>query len=498
MKKVFIVLVLNVFTASAVFALVVQSTIPQNGTANVPLTTVLSATFSTPIDPNAMFPNGYPINIEIFHPDSITIISSSLSSNNQSAYMNVQLRPNNDYVAIILGAVTPTGDSLDIPYVLNFSTAPSMGNLQVSGTVTINNSGAYRAIVGLSRNRPFTEEDMYIAQATVVQNQQGNYSLPYTRPGIYFPVAVIDLDGDGVIDLESGNDYFGFYDSNNDEIPDSIQVSNTNISNINFTLRSIYMPITARQRLQVANAIAQTMMPNPQLYFLYGFEVDSIGRADAWAYYYQSNSVNYIAGVYVAYLFTSADTTSENPLPPNMLSLPQNWIDSDQAMLIAEQNGGASYRVQYPNTEMYMYGGNFYWLDSAWQNRFIWLVEYYVPEIDLSLEIYIDMLNGQLLRVTNTNEPLRTSLPQSIELSQNYPNPFNPETNISFTLPKDHFVTLQVYNIQGELVTTLLNRRLNVGTHTVKWNASGYPSGTYFYRLQVGKQVMMRKMTLMK
>jgi len=71
-------------------------------------------------------------------------------------------------------------------------------------------------------------------------------------------------------------------------------------------------------------------------------------------------------------------------------------------------------------------------------------------------------------------------------LSQSYPNPFNPSTTIEFSLPQTGFVTLKVYNILGEVVATLVNEELNVGTYTTQWNASGVASGVYLYRLQAG------------
>lgn len=76
-----------------------------------------------------------------------------------------------------------------------------------------------------------------------------------------------------------------------------------------------------------------------------------------------------------------------------------------------------------------------------------------------------------------------TQLPERFELLQNYPNPFNPETNISFTLPADAKVTLNVFNVLGELVETLINKELNAGKHSVVFDASKYVSGVFFYKL---------------
>jgi hypothetical protein len=92
---------------------------------------------------------------------------------------------------------------------------------------------------------------------------------------------------------------------------------------------------------------------------------------------------------------------------------------------------------------------------------------------------------------------------RSLALRQNHPNPFNPATTISFTLPDDAQVDLSIYNLQGQLVKTMVSEALDAGIKAVVWNgtdASGNPvaSGVYFYRLRAGKSVMTKKMILLK
>jgi hypothetical protein len=87
---------------------------------------------------------------------------------------------------------------------------------------------------------------------------------------------------------------------------------------------------------------------------------------------------------------------------------------------------------------------------------------------------------------------------ENYSLSQNYPNPFNPSTIISFTLTRSSFVTLMIYNILGNEVTTLVNKVITGGNHEVKFDATGLPSGVYFYSLTAGGFVETKKMVLMK
>jgi hypothetical protein len=95
---------------------------------------------------------------------------------------------------------------------------------------------------------------------------------------------------------------------------------------------------------------------------------------------------------------------------------------------------------------------------------------------------------------TNT---VRT-VPKEFKLEQNYPNPFNPTTTIQFAVPSVSDVKLEVFNILGQKVSTLVNRRMKAGMHTVNFNAANLSSGVYFYRLQSGSFVQTKKMMLVK
>jgi hypothetical protein len=110
---------------------------------------------------------------------------------------------------------------------------------------------------------------------------------------------------------------------------------------------------------------------------------------------------------------------------------------------------------------------------------------------DLLLTAGITDLNGKT-QVTNN------VIPQNYELLQNYPNPFNPVTNIKFQIPKDGFVSLKVYDITGREITKLVNEVKQAGSYTVTFNGSNFASGVYFYRIQIGDFVQVKKMMLIK
>jgi hypothetical protein len=95
------------------------------------------------------------------------------------------------------------------------------------------------------------------------------------------------------------------------------------------------------------------------------------------------------------------------------------------------------------------------------------------------------------------------SLPCGFSLSQNYPNPFNPTTEISFTLTAESHVQMDIYNVMGQRVTTLLNEYRIAGNHKVTWNGMtdtgvSAASGIYFYRLAAGNLTKSMKMLLLK
>jgi len=89
-------------------------------------------------------------------------------------------------------------------------------------------------------------------------------------------------------------------------------------------------------------------------------------------------------------------------------------------------------------------------------------------------------------------------IPEHFDLKPNYPNPFNPTTTIRFDLPKPDFVTLKIYSIIGEEITTLISDRLQAGKYQVTFNGSNLSSGVYLFRLQSKSFSATGKMTLMK
>jgi len=99
---------------------------------------------------------------------------------------------------------------------------------------------------------------------------------------------------------------------------------------------------------------------------------------------------------------------------------------------------------------------------------------------------------------TSRVEQLSSTAPKTFLLEQNYPNPFNPSTTIRYQLPVASEVKLEVYDVLGKKVATLVSERQAAGYYQYVWNANGLTSGVYFYRLQAGGFVETKKMMLVK
>lgn len=113
------------------------------------------------------------------------------------------------------------------------------------------------------------------------------------------------------------------------------------------------------------------------------------------------------------------------------------------------------------------------------------------------LAVFVDGTTVLLPAATTNSEPV-VDLPNTFRLEQNYPNPFNPVTQIEFSLPETANVTLEVFNIQGQRVATLVDGNREAGVHTVSFDAVNLASGVYLYRIQAGDFTKVNKMMLVK
>jgi hypothetical protein len=105
---------------------------------------------------------------------------------------------------------------------------------------------------------------------------------------------------------------------------------------------------------------------------------------------------------------------------------------------------------------------------------------------------------GGLPYFTGVGDPTEGGLPRVVSLFQNYPNPFNAATVISYELPNAGQVRLEVFDLLGQKIATLVDSRQEAGYRRVLWNAADYPSGIYFYKLTAAGFSDTNRMILLK
>jgi hypothetical protein len=116
---------------------------------------------------------------------------------------------------------------------------------------------------------------------------------------------------------------------------------------------------------------------------------------------------------------------------------------------------------------------------------------------DMQLGLFVIKMLVLITGNENTN-----SIPEHFELRQNYPNPFNPSTTIEYSLPKDSYVTLKIFDAAGKQVALLADEFKKAGEYNIRFNSllpsGALPSGIYFYKLQAAEFSAARKMILVR
>ena len=120
-----------------------------------------------------------------------------------------------------------------------------------------------------------------------------------------------------------------------------------------------------------------------------------------------------------------------------------------------------------------------------------------------TIDILKNIRANQFLKINEGTHPQqfvkkKIGIPNEYELKQNYPNPFNPSTRIEYSLAKDGWVVLDLYDILGEKIAQLVNENKESGNYSVQFDASQLPSGIYLYKIKTDNFVQVKKMFLLK
>jgi hypothetical protein len=250
--------------------------------------------------------------------------------------------------------------------------------------------------------------------------------------------------------------------------------------------------VTAKQIKTLGDSLFTTLAPNGMFSGMECTNIDTLGKSNLWILFYQYfDTVDFKNSK--TYYFKGKDgqismDSCKGPIC-GLSAIYASWIDSDSAMSIAEQSGGAAIRKQYPSCiiKARLYG----WDAPPFYTE--WKIEYVCPD---SVRTYrIDAHSGKQIV---TDVPADQFVPLSATLYPNYPNPFNPSTTISFDLSSRVFVSLKVFNSVGQEILTLVSQELSSGHYSREFNGSEYPSGVYYCRLQAGAFTDTKKFILLK
>lgn len=163
-----------------------------------------------------------------------------------------------------------------------------------------------------------------------------------------------------------------------------------------------------------------------------------------------------------------------------------------------------------PNNPSKVWMSNYYGLLFSSDSGKTWK-EQNIPNITSAFDIefsnekigWLLCTNGNLFYTSNcggfiTDIDIEKDLLIDFNLEQNYPNPFNPVTKIKFSIPKQNFVTLKVYDILGKEIETLVSSMCNTGNYSIDFDGFKYSNGIYFYTIIAGEYTETKKMILLK
>jgi hypothetical protein len=223
--------------------------------------------------------------------------------------------------------------------------------------------------------------------------------------------------------------------------------------------------------------------------------VQPSGLSTSWFYYFRSaySAYDYVIQIvitqgnvqYYTYQYTPAQGVIRQILDYQYI------IDSDEALDIAEDEGGYYYRQTHSNVTLDAYVCRATFFPSS--SIPYWCVIYKSNGV-AGIYFIINAYNGTVVSIDD--EIL--SVPLEFNLDQNYPNPFNPSTTIRYGVKERTNVNIIVFNAIGEEISELINEEKEPGAYEVVFNAANLPSGIYLYKIIAGNYINTKKMILLR
>ncbi len=187
----------------------------------------------------------------------------------------------------------------------------------------------------------------------------------------------------------------------------------------------------------------------------------------------------------VSFAYTVHGIPGTAPLDANIFGPTTLYSGQTGFWAAGVSNGTTPYSYQWQKRN----SGSSYWYNigtnSSYSGSFSNDVDLKVIVTDSNNDTATDIISvnvsGAIPKVIGGES---NAIPEIFGLAQNYPNPFNPSTNVQFKLPEQAQVSIVVFNIMGQRVSTLVDQTLNAGFHTYTFDASGLPSGVYIAQME--------------
>jgi Secretion system C-terminal sorting domain len=181
------------------------------------------------------------------------------------------------------------------------------------------------------------------------------------------------------------------------------------------------------------------------------------------------------------------------------------WRFNTASNMIAESDSFSVERVRDIQDACHQTGQNITQYTTIYNNNNLEFYLYHQSNFDQVVQFtFSEVINSNITQqpiadfFASSVELEENSVPQQFELYSNYPNPFNSTTTFSFYLPQKSDISLEIFDIQGRFIETIINEFKDAGNYNVPWNSGDNPSGTYMVRLRSGEQQLSKKCVLLK